>query len=223
MWCKIKVLVYISIILNIKNYLSKWEILNKFVLVYILIIFAFTLFGCSITSKVNYDNEKFAMNGSVAIGAVDDNNLNKTKITYNVIISGRKEDINSIYAQEPLINVEYIDLILENGPHNSQIKGIENPYLEITGSFVFDTTGKSKEEIDDMCFSSMFSLITNPVYILFFAVNVVIIQKFWTSLKHALMSNIAVIVVFVICIIVIAVLFLTIGYLSMSIIPVKIS
>jgi hypothetical protein len=88
--------------------------LNKFVLVYILIIFAFTLFGCSITSKVNYDNEKFAMNGSVAIGAVDDNNLNKTKITYNVIISGRKEDINSIYAQEPLINVEYIDLILEN-------------------------------------------------------------------------------------------------------------
>ena len=91
------------------------------------------------------------MNGSVAIGAVDDNNLNKTKITYNVIISGRKEDINSIYAQEPLINVEYIDLILENGPHNSQIKGIENPYLEITGSFVFDTTGKSKEEIDDMC------------------------------------------------------------------------
>mgnify|MGYP006960909537 CR=1 FL=1 len=73
MWCKIKALVYISIILNIKNYLSRWEILNKFVLVYILIIFAFTLFGCSITSKVNYDNEKFAMNGSVAIGAVDDN------------------------------------------------------------------------------------------------------------------------------------------------------
>lgn len=71
--------------------------------------------------------------------------------------------------------------------------------------------------------SSMFSLKTNPVYTLFFAVNVVIVQKFWTSLKHALMSNIAVIVVFVICIIVIAVLFLTIGYLSMSIIPVKIS
>jgi len=26
---------------------------------------------------------------------------------------------------------------------------------------------------------------TNIVYILFFAVNVVVIQRFWTSLKHA--------------------------------------
>lgn len=91
------------------------------------------------------------MNGSVAIGAADDNNLNKTKITYNVIISGSKEDIESIYAQEPLINADYIDLMLENGPHNSQVKGKDKPYLEITGSFVFDTTGKSKEEIDAMC------------------------------------------------------------------------
>lgn len=91
------------------------------------------------------------MNGSVAMGAVDENDIDKTKITYKVTISGNKEDINNIYAQEPLVNVEYIDLLLENGPHSSQVKGIENPYLEISGSFVFDTTGKSKEEIDNMC------------------------------------------------------------------------
>jgi hypothetical protein len=30
------------------------------------------------------------MNGSVAIGAVDDNNLDRIKISYNVIISGNK-------------------------------------------------------------------------------------------------------------------------------------
>jgi hypothetical protein len=47
-------------------------------------------------------------------------------------------------------------------------------------------------------------------------------NQFYTIIRTQL-SNIAVIVVFVICIIVIAVLFLTIGYLSMSIIPVKIS
>ena len=113
------------------------------------------------------------MNGSVAIGAVDDNNLDKTKIAYNVIISGNKEDINSIYAQEPLINVEYIDLMLENGPHNSQVKGIENPYLEITGSFVFDTAGKSKEEIDDMCLFQGIKIIdkNNNEYILKFNKN----------------------------------------------------
>lgn len=30
------------------------------------------------------------MNGSVAIGAMDDNNLDRIKISYNVIISGNK-------------------------------------------------------------------------------------------------------------------------------------
>jgi len=110
------------------------------------------------------------MNGSIAIGAADNNNLDKTKITYKVVISGSKEDINNIYAQEPLINDEYIDLMLENGPHNSQIKGIENPYLEITGSFVFDTAGKTKKEIDDMCLFQGFKIIdkNNNEYILKF-------------------------------------------------------
>ncbi len=131
--------------------------MKKFAFICIPIVFALILLGCSAVlrtnddvSGTNNDNDKFTMNGSVAIGAAEDNNLNKTKITYNVIISGKKEDINSIYTQEPLINEDYIDLMLENGPHNSQVKGTEKPYLEITGSFVFDTTGKSKEEIDAM-------------------------------------------------------------------------
>jgi hypothetical protein len=125
--------------------------LKRFALLCISIIFAFTLFGCSIVSKNSNDNEKFTMNASVAIGALDKDNLDKTKITYEVVISGDKEDINSIYAQEPIINTQYIDMMLENGPHKSQVKGIENPYLELTGRFVFDTAGKSKEEIDGMC------------------------------------------------------------------------
>ena len=52
------------------------------------------------------------MNASVAIGALDKDNLDKTKITYEVVISGDKEDINSIYAQEPIINTQYIDMML---------------------------------------------------------------------------------------------------------------
>lgn len=90
------------------------------------------------------------MNGSVALGAADNNSLDKTKVTYEVVISGNKEDIENINAQEPLINMEHIDLMLENGPHHPQIKNEEKPYLEITGTFVFDTAGKSKEEIDGM-------------------------------------------------------------------------
>lgn len=90
------------------------------------------------------------MNGSVALGAADDNSLDKTKVTYEVVISGNKEAIENIDAQEPLISVGYLNLLLENGPHHHEQKGDEKPYLEITGSFVFDTTGRSKEEIDDM-------------------------------------------------------------------------
>ena len=55
----------------------------------------------------------------------------------------------------------------------------------------------------------MYSFRTNVVYILFFAVNVVVIRKFWTSLKRALMSNIAVVSVFMICMIVLTALFVT--------------
>ena len=69
--------------------------------------------------------------------------------------------------------------------------------------------------------SSMYSFRTNVVYILFFAVNVVVIRKFWTWLKRAF-SNIAVVVVFTICMTVLTVLFLIFGYLSMSIEPVGI-
>jgi len=123
--------------------------MKKFTLLCCLIIFAFLLFGCT-SDQNNNDKEKYTMNGSVALGVVDNNNLDKTKVTYEVVISGNKDDIDHIDSQEPLINMEYLDLMLENGPHNPQVKGKENPYLEITGSFVFDTTGKSKEEISSM-------------------------------------------------------------------------
>lgn len=125
------------------------NVLKKFTLLCYLIIFTFTLLGCSTISKTN-GNKKFTMNYSITIGTVDNESLDKTKITYEVVVSGNKDDINNINAQEPLINMEYIDLMLENGPHNPQIKGIENPYLEINGSLVFNTAGKSKEEIDGM-------------------------------------------------------------------------
>ncbi len=71
--------------------------------------------------------------------------------------------------------------------------------------------------------SGMFSFKTSVVYILFFAVNVKVIQEFCASMKRILMSNIAVVSVFIICIIALTGLFLTFGYISMSIIPVKIS
>lgn len=68
--------------------------------------------------------------------------------------------------------------------------------------------------------SAMFSFKTTAMYILFFAINVVVIQRFWVSLKQTSIGNIAVGAVFVICIAAIAGLFFTQGYISMSIAPV---
>lgn len=111
----------------------------------------FSLFGCSF-NKDNTPEEKYSMSGSVGLGAVELNSLDKTNVTYTVTISGSKQDIENIDAQEPLINMEYKDLMLENGPHNAKIKDAETqkPYLEITGGFVFDTKDKTKKEIDAM-------------------------------------------------------------------------
>ena len=101
---------------------------TKFTLICIWLIFIFALSGCLEISKTNDDKEKYALNGSVAYGAVDKDNLDKTKITYEITISGSKENINNIDSHEPLINTVYIDLMLENGPHISQVKGTENPF-----------------------------------------------------------------------------------------------
>lgn len=120
--------------------------MKRFISICCLIVLTVMLFACSMSTK---DDTKYSMNASIAYGAVDDS-LDKTIITYELTISGKKNDIISIVAQEPLINREYLDQMLENGPHSLKVKGDEKPYLEVTGSFVFDTAGKSKEEIDEM-------------------------------------------------------------------------
>lgn len=122
--------------------------MRRLLLICCVLVMIFSLIACS-SKKTDMPKEKYIMNGSVALGAVDNENSDKTKVTYSVVISASKEDIENIDEQEPLINMNYYDFILENGPHNAEIKDIEtkNPYLEISGSFVFDTSDKSKEEI----------------------------------------------------------------------------
>lgn len=110
-----------------------------------------SLFGY-LVNQAKIPKEKYSMSGSVSLGVAEDESLDKTKVIYSVVIKGSKEDIESIHVQEPLINMEYDKFMLENGPHNAEMKDAEtkNPYLEIGGSFVFDTHDKTKEEIDGM-------------------------------------------------------------------------
>lgn len=123
--------------------------MKKIVLICAVMTFVF-LFASCMSSKNTNDDEKYTMNASIAYGAVEDNNLDKTKVTYQIFISGAKEDVENIDTQEVLINKDYVDLLLENGPHDAQIKYEDQPYLEINGIFFVDTQGKSKEEIGTM-------------------------------------------------------------------------
>jgi hypothetical protein len=90
--------------------------------------------------------EKYTMNAFYSYGG----DSARTEISYEVIIGGAEKDIANIDTCEVLINMDYLDLLLKNGPHNSQKELGEDPYAMITGKFVFNTSGKSKEEIDDM-------------------------------------------------------------------------
>lgn len=123
--------------------------MKRLIILCCLIAFAFTLVGCKAAQYAD-DKDKYTMNASIAMGAADKNSLDKTKVTYEITISGKKEDISNIESQELLINTEYRGLVLEDGPHSSQVKIADNPYLKITGSYVFDTKGKSKAEISEM-------------------------------------------------------------------------
>lgn len=125
--------------------------MKKWLLPCCALIMLLFLFGCS-SSQGDMPKEKYNMDGSMALGATDDESLDKTKVTYSVVVYGAKGDIENIDTHEPLINMDHLDLMLENGPHHAEMKGTETgkPYWDISGSFVFDTVGKSKEEIDAM-------------------------------------------------------------------------
>lgn len=93
-------------------------------------------------------DEKYTMNATYSYGG----DTEKTEISYEITISGTEEEIKNIDAYEVLINMDYLDLMMENGPHNSQTYMGQTPYLKITGFLTFDTSGKDKEEIDKMNF-----------------------------------------------------------------------
>ena len=87
------------------------------------------------------DNQKYSLNISYGLGGDTD----QTKLTFDANISGAESDMKNIDAYEILINEEYLDLLIENGPYSSKDMGT---YLQITGSIVFDNLGMTKEEID---------------------------------------------------------------------------
>ena len=124
-------------------------IVKKIISICAVLSLVLVLAGCMAAKQEN-DGEKYSMNASIAYGAAEDDSLDRTKVTYQIVVSGAKEDVERIAAQQVLINADYAGLLLDDGPHQAQMKYDEQLYLEMSGTFVFDTQGKSKEEIDAM-------------------------------------------------------------------------
>src|SRR6056297_2519728 len=112
----------------------------KKILIYVL-IFSLLFIVSACNSGENREEEKYIMNASYSYGG----DLEETIITYEITISGTEEVIENIDAYEVLINEEYSDLMLENGPHNPHKDLGEEAYFSVEGNFVFDTSGKTKE------------------------------------------------------------------------------
>lgn len=117
----------------------------KKTLIFVL-IFSLLFIVSACNSGGNREEEKYIMNASYSYGG----DLEETIISYEITISGTEEVIENIDAYEVLINEEYSDLMLENGPHNPHKDLGEEAYFSVEGNFVFDTSGKTKEEIDKM-------------------------------------------------------------------------
>ena len=110
--------------------------MKKIILILISIFSIVYLAGCSLTKSNN--REPYSMNASISYGGVEKDNLYNTRVSYDINLSGEKDDIENIDAEQLIINPEYIDLLIERGPHTPQFNGENNPYLEIKGSLIFN-------------------------------------------------------------------------------------
>lgn len=113
----------------------------------LVIIFAFS--GCSLFGEKTDISGKYTLSSVVSLGATEENSTDKVTISYTITISGSAEDIANVKNQKVVVNEEYEKLLLEKGDET-----VENNDTEIVveGSMVFDTSGKSKDEIGNMIF-----------------------------------------------------------------------
>ena len=102
------------------------------------------------TSTPQNKTQKYTLNGSYSLGGESDD-LNQTRLSFDVSISGEKSDIENIDTYDVLINTKYMNLLLENNSHGGKVSDnylTLDDYFHITGSLLFDTAGMTKEMID---------------------------------------------------------------------------
>lgn len=113
----------------------------------LVIIFAFS--GCGLFAEKVDISGNYTLNGVVSLKATEENSTDKVTVSYEITITGSAEDIAKVKKQKTVVNEEYEKLLVESGDETVEKNGDE---IVIKGSMIFDTSGKSKEEIADMTF-----------------------------------------------------------------------
>ena len=105
-----------------------------------LMVSALLLLTCVACFSKQESNENYTLNVSYGLGGDTD----QTILTFDANIGSGKKDIKDIDIHEVLINKDFADMLVRNGPHDSRYK---DDYMKITGKIIFNTMGMTKEEI----------------------------------------------------------------------------
>ena len=115
--------------------------MKKTVCLMIVLVLAVTCVACSSKTTNSNSRDRYSLNLSYGLGG----DTTQTILSLTAYIGGEKDDLDNIDSYEVLNNMEYDDMLVQNGPYNSRH---ENDYIEITGTIIFDTIGMTKEDID---------------------------------------------------------------------------
>lgn len=105
--------------------------------------------GCGSSENESDFSGKYMLNSVINLGTVEENSTDKVEVSYTITISGSAENIANVKKQKTVITEESEKLLLERGDETVENSGSE---INIKGSMIFDTSGKSIDEINSMEF-----------------------------------------------------------------------
>lgn len=123
--------------------------MKKIISVIAAAVLVFALAGCSLFKDEVDISGKYTYNSVISMSAVEENSTDKIKVSYTITISGDAADIANLKSYEVFLSDEAEKLLIETGEETSESGDTE---ITINGSMIFDTSGKSKDEINSMVF-----------------------------------------------------------------------
>lgn len=113
------------------------------------LVLIFALGGCGSSENEADFLGKYTLKSVVNLGTVEENSTDKIKVSYTITITGSAEDIANLKKHKVIVTEETEKLLIEQGEETVESSGTE---ISIEGSMIFDTSGKSVDEINSMEF-----------------------------------------------------------------------